>query len=104
MPSRVMTPLLGSVALVVAFGVAQATGVRWLGGVVLVLAGAWCGARWWRATGPLRAIGAVVVYAVAFVVSHPLGKVLGPWPAVAAVAVAAGVVAWWVTPPVADRG
>ena len=42
-------------SLLLGFGVAQATGVRPLGGLVLVAAAAWCMLRWWRAAGVARA-------------------------------------------------
>lgn len=72
------------------FGVAVATGVRPLGGAVLAVL-AFAAARhvkWrWRWWGLVLAL---------FVVSHLLGRVIGPWPAVAAVAVvaAAAYSAW----------
>lgn len=94
MTDRIMIPLVGSAALILGFAVAQGTGVRWLGGVVLVVAGAWCAWRWRHAFGWVAAVLAIVVYAVAFAVSHPLGTAIGTWPAVLLVAVVAGLVAW----------
>lgn len=94
MTDRVVVPLVGSAALVLGFALAQATGVRWLGGLVLVAAGLWCATRRRRAFGWLAAMLAIVVYAVAFAVSHPLGAAIGSWPAVIAVAIVAGLVAW----------
>ena len=97
MPDRLLVPLVGSVALVLGFAVAQATGVRWLGGIVLVLGAAWCGWRWRRRCGLPLAAAAVLVYGVGFVVSHPLGRAIGAWPSVALVAIACGAIAVAIT-------
>jgi hypothetical protein len=65
------------------FGVAELTGVRPLGGIVLValaaLACLWSDAPAWR----LALWG--VVLAVLFVASHLLGDVIGTWAAIAVV-------------------
>jgi hypothetical protein len=67
----------------VGFGVAELTGVRPLGGVVLValaaLAWVWSDAAAWR-----MALWAALL-AVLFVASHLLGDVIGTWPAIAVV-------------------
>lgn len=81
-------------SLVVGFAVAQATGVRPLGGLVLLVAGAWCALRWRRAAGAPRAALLVVVYIGAFALSHVAADVLGTWPAVLLVAAVAGGAAY----------
>ncbi|WP_028049106.1 hypothetical protein [Cellulomonas sp. URHD0024] len=89
--ARVPTALLAGLTLVVGFAVAQATGVRALGGAVLLAGVAWCVVRarsagWWRLS--------IVVLAGAgcFVASHLLAPHLGAWPSVVLVAlVLAGV-------------
>jgi hypothetical protein len=91
---RIVTALIASVSLVLAFAVAQGTGVRALGGVVLVVGGAWCAVRLWLAVGVLRTVVVGLAYAVAFVVSHPLGNVIGSWVAVFVVAAMVGLLAW----------
>ncbi len=79
----------GSLAL--GFAVAQATGVRPLGGVVLLAGAGWCALRWKERVGIARAVGLVALYAAAFAGSHVLGDVIGAWPSVAVVcAVVAG--------------
>jgi hypothetical protein len=87
--------------LVVGFAVAQGTGLRWLGGLVLLGTGLAAARLWVRRRGWPAAVGLGLLYLAAFVVSHVLALGLG-WPAwlsVAAVtAVAAGV-----TFGVADR-
>ena len=90
-------PLVGSVVLVLGFAVAQGTGVRWLGGIVLVAGAAWCGWRWRQRCGLPIAVIAVLVYGIGFVVSHPLGRVIGAWPSVIVVAVACGALALAIT-------
>jgi hypothetical protein len=82
----------GSLAL--GFAVAEATGVRALGGVVLVLGAGWCAVHWRRRAGAGRAVALLALYAAAFAASHVLGDVVGAWPAVALVAGAVGLGAW----------
>jgi hypothetical protein len=77
-------------SLVLGFAVAQATGVRPLGGVVLVAGAAWCAAQWRRRVGTGRAVALVVLYLAAFAGSHGLAHVIGAWPSVAVVAAVAG--------------
>ena len=79
---------------------AQATGVRPLGAVVLLIGGVWCAVTMWRAVGRWRTVVVGVAFAAAFVLSHPLGNVIGSWPAVLAVAVAVGTLAWVLGRPV----
>ena len=68
--------------------------MRILGGVVLVLGGAVCTVWMWRQVGPTRAFIALVVAVAAFAVSHPLGDVIGSWPAVIAGSLVTGLVVW----------
>lgn len=88
--SRLPTALVAALTLVVGFAVADLTDVRALGGVVLVAGVVWCAVRaraagWWR-------VGAVVlVGALCFALSHPLGGVIGSWPAVLVAALVLGV-------------
>gem|GEM_PF-688124 len=91
--AAVPTGLLAAVTLVVAFAVAQVTGVRALGGAVLVLGVVWCAWRSWSA-GAGRVVAVVVLGAVCFAGSHVLAPALGPWPAVLLVAAALGAGAW----------
>jgi hypothetical protein len=102
MPRRTTTSTwpvaAGSLAL--GFAVAQATGVRPLGGVVLIAGCGWCALRWRERVGAGRAAGLVGLYLAAFAGSHVLAHAIGPWPSVAVVStvVAAGTYA------VADAG
>ena len=81
-------------SLLLGFGVAQATGVRPLGGIVLVVAAAWCALRWRRSAGTGRAAGLVLLYFAAFAVSHVIADSVGTWGAVLLVAAVVGAAAW----------
>lgn len=81
-------------SLAAGFAVAQLSGVRPLGGIVLVAGCGWAALRWRRRIGTAQAAGLVGVYLAAFAASHPLGRVIGAWPSVAVVAVAVGAVVW----------
>ena len=94
--NRKLVPIVGALTLIVGFAVAQSTGSRALGGAVLVAGAAWCVRAWWRTPGPLRALGAAAVFAVAFAVSHPLGHAVGAWPSVLVVSVVAAALAWMI--------
>jgi hypothetical protein len=100
---RDWVPFVAAASLVLGFAVAQATGARWLGAIVLVAGGMWCAVTMWRIVGPARMAVVAVVYVVAFIVSHPLGRVIGPWPAVIVVAVVTGLVAYAMMRPTSSR-
>jgi len=100
---RALTPLVAALTLVAGFGVAQGTGNRALGGAVLVLGAAWCGWRWRRSAGTLRAALAVGVFVAAFAVSHPLAGVIGAWPSVFLVAIVTAAVGYAVCAPPSAR-
>ncbi len=87
----------------VGFGVAQYSGVRWLGAVVLVTGGAWAAREMWRAVGPSRTVVVGAAYVVAFVGSHPLGRIIGTWPAVILAAAATGALAYALIGPGGSR-
>jgi thiol:disulfide interchange protein len=85
---------IAALSLVAGFAVADITGVRPLGGIVLAAAAAWCFVRWRAQAGTARAVALVAFYLVAFVVSHVIADPLGTWGAVAAVAAAVGAASW----------
>jgi hypothetical protein len=97
--ARRLVPLVAAATFLAGFGVAELTGVRALGGLVL-LAGAVCCAR---ITAPVAGRGPTIALLVAalvlFAVSHPLGREIGSWPAVVVTAVLAGLVAAAVVRP-----
>jgi hypothetical protein len=86
-----MTWPVASGSLVVGFGVAQATGVRPLGGIVLAAGAGWCALRWRRSVGIGRAAALVGVYLAAFVASHLIADTVGTWGAVFLVAAVVGL-------------
>lgn len=81
-------------SLVLGFGVAQATGIRPLGGIVLLAGAGWCALRWRERAGAGVAVALVALYVAAFVASHLVADVLGTWGAVASVAALVGLAAW----------
>lgn len=90
------TAPIAALSLVLGFAVADVTGVRPLGGLVLLAGSLWCAWRWReRAGAPVMwALGTLQI--LLFVFSHVLGDVVGTWGAVAivaAVAAAASLVA-----------
>src|SRR4051794_18115974 len=95
---RRMRPLptwpIAAGALLLGFAVADVTGVRALGGVVLFLGGLACGLRWRLLLGLPRALALVAVFLAGFAVAHPLGHAIGSWPAVLLVAAVVGAIAW----------
>ncbi|MDX6679293.1 MAG: hypothetical protein QOE31_3345 [Solirubrobacteraceae bacterium] len=95
---------VASGSLLLGFAVAQATGVRPLGGVVLALGATWCGLRWLRSVGRARTAGLVAVYVGVFVLSHVIADAVGTWPAVVLAAAIAGLAALVVADIPAARG
>jgi hypothetical protein len=91
---RTLTWPVASGSLIAGFAVAQATGVRPLGGLVLAAALAWCFARWRAAAGTARAAGLAILYGGLFVLSHVIAAALGTWGAVFVVAAVAGAASW----------
>jgi hypothetical protein len=81
-------------SLIVGFAVADVTGVRALGGIVLFLAALWCGLRWRREVGLGRAVSLVLLYLVAFALSHVLGHAIGSWPSVLVVSAVVSAATW----------
>jgi hypothetical protein len=91
---REMTWPVAAGSLLLGFGVAQATGVRPLGGLVLVGAAAWCALRWRRTAGTARTVALVLVYFGGFVVAHLIADTFGAWGAVLLVAAVVGIATW----------
>jgi hypothetical protein len=81
-------------SLVAGFAVAQATGVRPLGGIVLVLGAGWCAVHWRRRAGTGVTVALLALYLAAFVASHLIADALGTWGAVVLVSALVGLAAW----------
>lgn len=88
------TAPIAAASLIAGFAVADATGVRPLGGLVLAITVAWCALRWRRTAGAARAAALVTLYLAAFVASHLLADIAGTWGAVLLVAATVGAAAW----------
>jgi len=83
--------MIGAATLIIGFAVARVTGQVWLGGIPLVVGGAWCAWQWWRALGPLPTVIAVLIFFGAFAVSHPFAHLVGSWPSTVICAIVAGL-------------
>ena len=92
--SRVPTALLLALGLVLGFGLAEATGLRWLGGLVMLAANLLAVPSWLAVGGARLAVGLTVVFWACMVLSHPLAHLIGTWPSVLTVAVVAAAAAW----------
>ena len=91
-------PVAGG-SLVVGFQVAELTGVRALGGVVLLVAIGWCWMAWTGRRSMLVALGLTAVYVAAFALSHVIAGAVGALVSVALVSALVSLVVF----AVADR-
>src|SRR5674476_1381337 len=87
--NRMPTAAVSGGSLVGGYMVANKSGVRPLGGVVLAAAGSWCGREWYRSVGPGTTGMLLGIYLGSFGASHPLAKKIGAWPSVLSVAAVA---------------
>lgn len=90
---RVETAPIAAGSLIAGYAVAVESGIRPLGGGVLLAGTAWCAREWRRRNGLLAAVALVGVQGVAFVASHRLAPRIGAWSSVIAVAAASGAAA-----------
>ena len=77
---------VASGSFVAGFAVAEATGVRQLGGVVLAAGIGWCVLHWRRTIGIGMTLVLLANCVVFLVLAHLIADVLGTWPAVFIVA------------------
>lgn len=97
-PALVTAAIAGG-SLLLGFSAAQVSGLRWVGGAVVVAGAVWCVLREHRRTPWWRLALVLVAGAVCFVAAHVLTDPLGPWLAVAFVSlVLAGTTAALVRP------
>lgn len=96
---RVPTAAVTAGSLIGGWQIASQTGVRPLGGVVLITGGLWAGREWARRTSPAVTASLLAVYVGAFAMSHPLSRYLGAWPSVLVVSALAASASY----VVADR-
>ncbi|MEA2154284.1 MAG: hypothetical protein QOE11_424 [Solirubrobacteraceae bacterium] len=90
-------------SLLLGFGVAQATGVRPLGGIVLIAGAGWCALRWRRSAGTGRTAALLLVYLGAFIGAHVIADPVGAWPAVLIAAGLTGLAVWAVADSAVTR-
>jgi hypothetical protein len=94
---RVPTAPIAAGGLIAGFGVADATGSRPLGGVVLAAFGLTCVAVWAHRDGRRTAGRLTAAGLLAFAISHLLGLVIGAWPSVLVVSAATAALCWWLS-------
>lgn len=85
---------VAAATLVLGFALAQGTGVRALGGAVLLVGGAWCAWRAVRRVGWGAAVAVLLVAVGTFVLSHVAADALGPWLSVLLAAAVLGATTW----------
>jgi hypothetical protein len=95
---RITVATIVFIGLVAGFAVAQLSGSRPAGGVVLILSGLAAATVMWRAGGRWGIVAAGLAYAAAFALSHPLATITTAWPASIISALVAAAVAYAVTP------
>jgi hypothetical protein len=78
----VPTALLAAVSLIAGYAVVAATGSRPLGGIVLLAIGLCCAWLWLSRHGRRVALELTAALFGAFVLSHLLALLIGPWPSV----------------------
>jgi hypothetical protein len=91
--TRVPTALLLALGLVVGFALAEATGLRWLGGLIMLAANLLAVPTWLAVGGTRLAVGLTVVFWACMALSHPLAHQIGTWPSVLTVSVVAAAAA-----------
>ncbi len=96
--SRVTPAVAGFLALVVGFMIADLTNIRWLGGLFMVLIGSLGAIAMYQRAGLPRTLSAIGIVVVAFVISHPLGSVLGSYGSLLVVATLAALLIYLITP------
>lgn len=93
----VVTAPIVATGLVAGYLAARETGVRALGGVLLVAAGGYAARTWVAKVGPATAGALGATYVLSFGLSHPLAKKIVPWPAVLSAASISAISAWAVS-------
>jgi hypothetical protein len=86
-------PVLAT-GLVGGFALAERTGVRPLGGAVMLAANVVAARQWYAVGGAPLAAGLSAAYWTAMGVSHPLARKVGTWPSVLGVTAVAAGAAW----------
>jgi hypothetical protein len=88
------TAPLAAGTFIAGYAVVAATGSRTLGGLVLLIGGAYCARVWLARHGPRTAAILLGVAFIAFVASHLLALAIGAWPSVLLVSAGMAYAAW----------
>lgn len=88
---------LTAVALILGFAVAQATGNRTLGGLAMAVVALLSATLMFRSGARWGIVLAGSVFLAAFALSHPLGNLIGAWPAVILASAIAGAASFELT-------
>jgi hypothetical protein len=91
---RTPTAPVAAGTLIAGYAVAAGSGSRPLGGVLLLIGGAWCMRAWLRRDGPRRAAVLGGAGVAAFVCSHLLALAIGGWLSVLLLSAAMAAAAW----------
>lgn len=97
MPRNLATAPIAAAGFILGFAVADITGSRPAGGLVLLAFGLACISIWLRRDGGRVAGTLTAVAFVAFVLSHVIGLVIGAWPAVLVTSAAVAATCWRVS-------
>lgn len=92
--TRIPTAPLLAAGLVGGFALAQRTGVRPLGGAVMLGVNVAAAPQWYAVGGGPLVAGLSAIYWTAMGVSHPIAKKVGVWPSVLGVASVSAGAAW----------
>jgi hypothetical protein len=82
MTSRLTLSVIAAATFLAGFGAAELTGVRAVGGVVLLTGGVWCVLLALRLATVGATVALIAIGLGLFILSHPLGRAIGAWPAV----------------------
>ena len=94
MPINLPTAPVLATGLVGGFALAERTGVRPLGGAVMLAANVVAARQWYAVGGAPLVAGLTAGSWTAMGVSHPLAKKVGTWPSVLGVTAVAAGAAW----------
>ncbi len=81
-------------ALVLGFAIADLSNIRWLGGLVMLVIGSVAAWIMLSSSGLPRTNAAIGVAALGFVLSHPLGAILGSYGALFLVSIVVAGIVW----------
>jgi hypothetical protein len=82
MTSRLTLSVIAAATFLGGFGAAELTGMRAVGGVVLLAGGVWCVRLALRLAAVRPTVALIAIALALFILSHPLGRAIGAWPAV----------------------